>query len=68
MVALQYTVDHQETAHAWAEIFTLAKHHNTTIDEASYLELALRTKLPLATLDPTLLRVAANAGVAIYNP
>ena len=43
--------------------FYLARLHNLTMYDAMYLELALRKRLPLATLDRGLGRAASDAGV-----
>jgi predicted nucleic acid-binding protein len=42
------------------------EHHLTAYD-AAYLELALRTGLPLATLDDDLRKAALTAGVALVE-
>ncbi len=41
---------------------------NLSVQDAAYLELALRLDLPLATTDLTLTGSAASAGVPIYTP
>ncbi len=41
----------------------LARRHGLSSYDASYLELALRTGVPLATLDTDLARAARKAGV-----
>lgn len=41
-----------------AELLSLSRRHRLTVYDASYLELALRTDLPLATLDSSLVRAA----------
>ena len=46
----------------------LAARHNLSAYDASYLELALRLKLPLATLDKALLEAMTQAGVAAALP
>ncbi len=43
------------------EVVRLAQQHGLTIYDASYLELALRRKLPLATLDEGLIAAAKRA-------
>lgn len=45
--------------------FDLAIHHHISIYDAAYLELALRTGLPLLTSDGPLYNAAAKAGVAL---
>lgn len=46
-------------------IAELAQAHGLTAYDASYLELALRTKSPLATFDSALIRAAQAEGVQI---
>lgn len=48
---------------ALADTLHLARRYGLSSYDASYLELALRTGLPLATLDSGLARAAARAGV-----
>jgi predicted nucleic acid-binding protein len=43
----------------------IARQHKLTVYDAAYLELALRRKLPLATLDDDLRRGAKKAGVTL---
>ena len=50
--------------HLDAEL-TLAREHGLSIYDASYLSLALRFGLPLATLDERLRTAAVHAGVAL---
>lgn len=45
----------------------LAAQHGLTTYDATYLELALRRALPLATLDAALLKAMAGAGVAAFD-
>ncbi len=47
------------------QIITLAVQHTLTFYDATYLELALRTKLPLATLDDALRKGATAEGVVL---
>ena len=46
----------------------LARTHDVSVRDAAYLELALRTALPLATVDATLTRAAVAARVTIFTP
>ena len=48
-------------------ISELAAAHGLTAYDASYLELAIRTKSPLATFDGALLRAAQSEGVPILS-
>ena len=52
----------QETA-----ILTFARQHRLTVYDASYLELAQREAIPLATLDNHLRKAAAALGVALIG-
>lgn len=45
----------------------LAAQHGLTTYDASYLELAVRRSLPLATLDAALLKAMASAGVLAFD-
>ena len=48
-------------------VLPLAHVHALTAYDAAYLELSLRRKLPLATLDRRLSTAAAAAGVALFG-
>jgi predicted nucleic acid-binding protein len=59
----------QSTAPAALEtILSLARTYQLTAYDASYLELAIRRGLPLATLDERLSKAAARAGIALLCP
>ena len=66
LAELPIHIDPHTAAHAWAETLNLAAGHNLTIYDASYLELAIRLVLPLASLDQALCRAAAACGVDLY--
>lgn len=51
-----------------ADVLALARTHNLTVYDASYLELASRLGLPLCTLDAQLIDAAARIGVACWQP
>ena len=48
-------------------IFRLARRHNLTFYDASYLALALRRRAPLATLDRALIAAARAEGVGLVG-
>lgn len=48
---------------AESEVLRLAREHKLSIYDAAHLELALRLRLPLATLDDALLAAARREGV-----
>ncbi|WP_409408999.1 type II toxin-antitoxin system VapC family toxin [Acidithiobacillus ferriphilus] len=62
---LPETIDHQTDAAAWSATLGIAEEHRLTIYDAAYLELALRRKLRLATLDKRLHGAALALGVAL---
>lgn len=57
--ALPIDVDPVSTARTWGPVLDLAAVHDLTVYDATYLELAMRRGLPLATLDRAL-RTAAR--------
>jgi len=50
------------------DTLAVARRYRLSAYEASYLELALRSALPLATLDEELRRAASKAGVKLFKP
>jgi predicted nucleic acid-binding protein len=65
---LNITVDQATAAHALGDTLNLARRYKLSAYDAAYLELALRTGLPLATLDAGLAKAATNAGVLLFGP
>lgn len=61
-------VDDAGPATFWGPVVTIARAHGLTAYDASYLELALRLGLPLATQDNRLRAVATRLGVPIFDP
>lgn len=66
--ALPISVDDETIAHTWDDVLSLARPHRLSAYDATYLELALRRNLPLATLDKELKKAAAAIGIAEYKP
>ena len=64
-VALGVEIQETPDTAYWFEILQLADRHSLTVYDASYLELALRRGLPLATLDQDLAAAAIAEGVAV---
>jgi predicted nucleic acid-binding protein len=64
LAALPISVDGQTAARSLTTTLELARRYSLSAYDASYLELALRVQLPLATFDRDLRRAAAQAGVA----
>lgn len=48
-------------------MISLARTHNLTAYHATYLELALRLRIPLATFDQALAQAASSAGVPVIG-
>ena len=65
--AFPITVDGETVAHAWADTMHLARAHNLSSYDASYLELAIRLGLPLATQDGKLKTAAEAVGVPLFE-
>ena len=65
MAEANVIIDPETPALAWFDISRLAQRHNLTAYDAAYLELALRLKLPLATLDQRLADAARAEGVQV---
>ena len=59
--------DQQTNDHAWSRTLELADLYRLTVYDASYLELALRRSLPLATLDGDLRKAAQQEGVTLLG-
>ena len=49
-------------------VFELADRHGLTAYDAAYLDLAVRERLPIASLDSALLRAAQACGLAAFQP
>lgn len=65
--ALPIAVDDETVAHAWADTMHLARAHNLSSYDASYLELAIRLGLPLAAQDGKLKTAAEAVGVPLFK-
>ena len=65
--ALPITLDQETTDHAWTATNRLAERHRLSVYDATYLEVALRRKLPLATLDRDLINAAKASGVTLLE-
>jgi predicted nucleic acid-binding protein len=60
-------VDAQAEPEAWLSALVLADRYNLTVYDASYLEIAQRRKIPLATLDRQLREAAQREGVVLLG-
>lgn len=59
--------DHDLDCRALGSLLALARHHQLTGYDATYLDLALRRDLPIATRDGALRRAAHASGVALIE-
>ncbi len=64
---LPIQVDSETEGRAWGPILQLARKHRLTSYDAAYLELAIRRRLPLATLDKELIQAASKEGVVVLG-
>src|SRR4051794_34453121 len=60
---LPIVIDDETDARAWGETIRLARAHTLSAYDASYLEIAMRRGLPLASLDDQLKAAAVAIGV-----
>jgi predicted nucleic acid-binding protein len=67
LVSLPIEVDRESEGRAWRGTVQLADRHTLSIYDASYLELALRRRLALATLDSELSKAAKKDGVLVLG-
>ena len=65
--AMPIRIDAAEVATVFGPVLALARNHNLSTYDASYLELAMREALPLATLDARLREAAARVGVPLVE-
>jgi predicted nucleic acid-binding protein len=66
--ALNITTDHQAEQHAGQATLGLARQHGLSVYDATYLELAMRLGLPLASRDEALRKVAQAVGLSVLPP
>ena len=64
---LPVKIDPETDRQAWGATLQLAASHRLTVYDASYLEVAIRRQLPLATLDRELREAATARGVILMG-
>ena len=67
LAALPICIDPDTAAQAFGSTLSLAESQGLTLYDASYLELALRLALPLASLDRKLCQAAHASGVELLG-
>lgn len=65
--SLPIEIDGETSARAWNDTVQLAEAHRLTVYDAAYLELAVRRRIPLATLDSDLGKAAASEGLTVLG-
>lgn len=65
LLTLPIVVDSSTTSRAMHSIFALANQSDLTIYDSAYLELAIREKIPLLTLDKGLIKAAKKMNVPL---
>ncbi len=63
--ALPIEIDPETSERTWQSVLPLAWKHKLSVYDATYLELALRLKMPLATLDKALRGACGAARVEV---
>lgn len=67
LVKLDIEVEHEAATRAFDHLLPLCRKHQRTSYDAAYLDLALRRKLPFATLDEPLRKVAKKLGIKLLG-
>ena len=63
--ALPIEIDAVSVLRTWGASLDIARSHQLSVYDATYLELAMRLRMPLATLDRALRNAAVAAGVGL---
>jgi predicted nucleic acid-binding protein len=64
---LPAVIDHEASALAFTRLVELASELEMTIYDATYIELATRTRLPLASNDARMKQAALRSGVNLWQ-
>jgi predicted nucleic acid-binding protein len=64
---LPIEIDAESESRLWTDTQVLCDRHALTAYDASYLEVAMRRDLPLASLDKALVNAAAAEGVQLFR-
>jgi len=65
---LPISVEQEPPGRMLKEILSLAREHELSTYDASYLDLAMRLDLPISTQDMSLVKAAEKCEVPIYKP
>ena len=64
---LPVVIDHEAAALAFTRLVELASEHEVTLYDATYIELATRRRLPLASNDARMKQAAIRSGVDLWQ-
>jgi predicted nucleic acid-binding protein len=64
---LSIVIDPETADRDWSATLALAATHGLTAYDATYLELSIRSRCPLATLDEPLRAAARNCGIGLLG-
>ena len=64
---LPAVIDHEAASIAFTRLVDLASEHELTIYDATYIELATRRRLPLASNDARMKQAAVRSGVDLWQ-
>ncbi|HEX3355320.1 MAG TPA: type II toxin-antitoxin system VapC family toxin [Terriglobales bacterium] len=67
LVALPVALEQSPSKIVFDRIQSLSREHGLTAYDAAYLDLAIESRLALATLDEALVRASRDAGVALVS-
>ena len=67
LTALDIQTDHETSARAFDHLPPLCRSHGLTSYDAAYLDLAVRRRLPLASLDDDLRQAAIGLGIQVLG-
>ena len=65
--SLPAAIDHEAAAIAFTRLVDLASEHDLTVYDATYIELAARRQLPLASNDARMKQAAIRSGVDLWQ-
>lgn len=68
LAALDIEIQPLTTERIFHQGIGLATKHRMSVYDATYLEIAIRQQLPLATQDKDLIRAARDVGVPLFQP
>jgi predicted nucleic acid-binding protein len=67
LLRLNVIADSEDDETVWRRIVALAREQGLTAYDASYLELAIRMNVPIATKDARLIKAAEACGVSLFQ-